>query len=207
MSENRTFGLDKLTEEQLAKQIEQQAKELKELSKGTIENRWTAGLPITEKQMEYLKSKGLVDPEEVKSFIKTKVLTDKDGNIIGSKKIKMFQNKIQDRIDRAIGENVLTSVGSVMSNNRRLAENDADLQAKQFDLHHLRGNLAGARAVAKQREAAAIAQNMKANNIAYLSRKAIYEDAVKSQKLLATDLKEHVAETTPVVTAPAPTTA
>ncbi len=202
METKRTFGHEKVTDDVLAKTIETDAKALKEATKETIYNRWEAGRAITEKQLAYLKGKGLVDPDEVKSFLKTKVIQDKvTGEVIGSKKVTMFVNKAQVRIDNAIGGNVITDVAQVMSNNRRTAENMADLEAKNFDIHHARGELSGKRAVAHQREAAKIASNMEANKIAYLSRKAIYEAAVKAQKLDARDLKEVVAETTPVVTA------
>ncbi len=202
METKRTFGHEKVTDDVLAKTIETDAKALKEATKETIINRWESGRAVTEKQLSYLKGKGLVDPDEVKSFLKTKVIQDKvTGEVIGSKKVTMFVNKAQVRIDNAIGGNVITDVAQVMSNNRRTAENMADLEAKNFDIHHARGELSGKRAVAHQREAAKIASNMEANKIAYLSRKAIYEAAVKAQKLDARDLKEVVAETTPVVTA------
>jgi len=202
METKRTFGLAEVSDEQLLKSIEADSKALKEQTKETISNRWEAGKAITEKQLSYLKGKGLVDPEEIKSFQKTKVIQDKvTGEVIGSKKVTMYLNKAQVRIDNAIGNNVLTDIAQVMSNNRRNAENMADLEAKNFDIHHARGELSGKRAVAHQRAAAKIAANMEANKIAFLSRKAIYEAAVKAQKLEARDLKEVVAETTPLVTA------
>ncbi len=202
METKRTFGLENVTDDVLAKIIEADAKELKEATKETIIYRWESGRAVTEKQLSYLKGKGLVDPEEVKSFQKTKVIQDKiSGDVIGTKKVTMFVNKAQVRIDNAIGGNIITDVAQVMSNNRRTAENMADLEDKNFDIHHARGELSGKRAVAHRREAAKIADNMAANKIAYLSRKAIYEAAVKAQKLDARDLKEVVAETTPLVTA------
>ncbi len=200
MSNN--FGLDEVTDEVLAKTIEADAKALKEASKETIINRWESGKAITEKQLAYLKGKGLIDPEEIKSFLKTKVIQDKTtGEVIGTKKVTMYVNKMQVRIDNAVGNNIITDVAQVMSNNRRNEENMANLEAKNFDLHHARGELAGKRSVVHEREAQRIADNMAANKIAYLSRKAIYEAAVAAQKLDARDLKEVVAETTPVVTA------
>jgi len=196
------FGLEGVTDEVLAKTIVTDSKAIQEASKETIVNRWESGKAITEKQLAYLKGKGLVDPEEVKTFQKTKIIQDKNtGEVIGTKKVTMHVNKAQVRIDHAVGNNVITDVAQVMSNNRRSAENMADLEAKNFGLHHARGELAGKRSVAHARAAQKIADNMAANNLTYLSRKAIYEAAVAAQKLDARDMKEVVAETTPLITA------
>jgi len=200
--ETSEFGLDELSEETLTARLALLTKELKASTKDTLVNRWEAGKRLTEKQMDYLKSKKLVDESEIKSVIVKVPVFDKETNeYLGLKPVTKYFNKLQNRVDRAISNNIIVEEESVMSNNRFLEANSRNLEMKNVVINHARAELSATKAVKHDREEARIAKEMETRNLAFLTRKEIYEKAVTAQKLMICDMEEHVVETTPVIVA------
>jgi hypothetical protein len=192
------FGLDDLSDESLKARKELQTKEIKVASKDTLINRWNAGKRVTEKQMEYLKSTGVIDVTEIKSIIVQTPVFDKETlAYMGLKPVTKFFNKSQVRIDNAVKEDILTNEEMVMSNSRYLEANASEHEAKNVDINHARAELSATKAVAHAREEIRIAAEMKKRNFVYLSRKEIYEKAVAAQKLLISDMQENTFEQPP----------
>jgi len=200
--ETTSYGLDEFSDESLTARITLQSKELKTATKDTLINRWESGKRLTEKQIEYLKSKKLVDESEIKSVIVKVPVFDKDTNeYMGLKPVTKYFNKLQNRVDRAISNDVITEEESVMSNNRFLEANSRNLEMKNVVINHSRAELSATKAVKHDREEARIAKEMETRNLAFLTRKEIYEKAVTAQKLMKSDMEEHVVETTPLIPA------
>lgn len=202
--ETSKYGLDGLSDEALKARIDLQAKDLKVATKGTLVNRWEAGKRLTDKQIAHLKATNQIDEGELKTvMVKVPVIDKLTGDYMGMKNVPKSFNKLQVRLDRAVGEDVITDSEMIMSNNRRLAANAADLEDKNVVINHAKAELAASKAVRYAREELRIASEMEKKNLAFLSRKEIYEKAVAAQKLLAGDMREHIRETTPVVEVPA----
>ena len=200
--ETTSYGLDEFSDESLTARITLQSKELKTATKDTLINRWESGKRLTEKQIEYLKSKKLVDESEIKSVIVKVPVFDKDTNeYMGLKPVTKYFNKLQNRVDRAISNDVITEEESVMSNNRFLEANSRNLEMKNVVINHSRAELSATKAVKHDREESRIAKEMETRNLAFLTRKEIYEKAVTAQKLMKSDMEEHVVETTPLIPA------
>lgn len=195
MVETSQFMLDELTEEELKARVVLLSKELKTYTKDTLINRWEAGKRITDKQVEYLKNKGKIDVTELKTIMVNVPVVDLETEkFMGFKKVPKSFNKSQLRLDAAIAANVLVDEASVMSNNLRLEENITDLEVKNETIGRQRAELAAAKAVVHARETTRIAREMEVKNLQYLSRKEIYEKAVRDNKLTSKDMTSHALE-------------
>lgn len=195
MVETTQFMLDGLTEEELKARVVLLSKELKTYTKDTIVNRWEAGKRITEKQVEHLKASGKIDTTELKTvMVKVPVIDKETQEFIGFKNVPKSFNKSQIRLDSAIAANVLVDEASVMSNNHRLEENAVDLEVKNENIGRQRAELAAAKAVTHARELTRIAKEMEVKNLAFLSRKEIYEKAVRENKLTSEHMTSHALE-------------
>ena len=178
-----------LTGEDLTKAIKTASTEVKALSKGTIINRWDAGKPLTKSQFDVIKSL-VTEPKNIKEYQVTQILTDKMGNMIGTKKVTKFVNKAVIRSVNAMDALPEDLVINIRENQEN---NSADLEDKNFVINHARGELSAMKAVMHRETATKLVAMRESKAIQKMSFDQIY--AASLNKLNSDDATEHALET------------